>query len=385
MRLAMLTTGRQDWSLLCSLAQALEAAPDFELILWAGGMHAREGAMPAALDGLRVQGQVECLPSSDDGAGVAWAAGTATQQVARLLEATRPDGLILAGDRTETLGAAVGATCARVPIIHLHGGEETEGAVDNACRHAITKLSHVHCVAHTSFAARVLRMGEAPSRVFVTGAPGLDLARHATPLPREELATRFGLPNTAAPWLLCTHHPTTLGAVPPAVEFEQVLQGVEEAARKLDAAVLFTRPNLDDGGAVLNAMLDGFVASHGNARAVSSMGGPAYLSMLRHAACMVGNSSSGIIEAPLFQLPVVNVGTRQQGRLQGSNVLNVPATQGAVSAAILQACSPAFRAGLQGTTSPYGDGHACTRILDALRRTGASLPQLAKAFAGNIP
>lgn len=380
MRIAVLTTGRQDWTGLMMVVRALADTPDFEPSILAGGMHGRGGPIPNALDGHPVAFKLDVLPDGDTGAAVADAAGRMTSAVGAALEELRPDALLVLGDRTETLASAVAATCLRIPIVHLHGGEETEGAVDNVCRHALTKLSHVHFVAHESFARRLLQMGESPRRVIVAGAPALDYVRLMPRLDRRAVAARLGL-RSEADWIVCTHHPATLGGPGATTEAEAVISALRTMVESRRMQIIITRPNVDEGHSELGTRLSRFASEHaGEVLLVDALGAELYFSVLQHAVAMVGNSSSGLIEAPLFQLPAVNVGDRQRGRLRGPNVIDVGSGAAAILDGIERAISPETRQRLVGTTSPYGDGHAAERIVAGLREIGDSLRDCTKAF-----
>jgi len=380
-RLAILSTGRQDWGGLSVVAHRLKQQPKIHVAIVAGGMHAREGVIPSSLDGLAVEATVPVLPISDSDESVARAAGQTTLAVVDALKGIRANALMVLGDRTETLGAAVAATCLKLPILHFHGGEESVGAIDNACRHAITKLSHVHFVAHASFRRRLERMGERPDRIFVTGAPALDAARLADPLSRDALAERLKL-DASKEWIVCTHHPATLGAE---TEIEHLVTALSNTLSLGRSAIqiIITRPNVDAGSSNVLTQLETFTAHHpSSVRLVTALGHQVYFSLLRQCVAMVGNSSSGIIEAPLFQLPTVNIGVRQDGRLRGANVIDVPAEHTAIEEALRHARSPEAHARLANTTSPYGDGSAANGVAEALAELGDSLiDDIAKPFA----
>ncbi|MEW5847184.1 MAG: UDP-N-acetylglucosamine 2-epimerase [Myxococcota bacterium] len=379
MRIAVLTTGRQDWSILQPLARALAQSADFQLCLVAGGMHGRGGRIPDEIDGLRVDAKVDVLPQDDSRLAIATAAGRTTEAVAEALNRVRAEALLLVGDRTESLAAVVAATCLQLPVIHLHGGEETEGAIDNACRHAITKLSHLHLVAHESFARRVRQMGEEPSRVFVTGALGIDAARTVERMSRAELAAELGITDVNLPWILCTHHPTTLGE-DPAREFSAVLEGLRRVMARQPVELVFTVPNADAGNGALVRLLRDFAQRHPRVHVVEALGARRYYSMLSCVAVMVGNSSSGILEAPFFGLPVVNVGDRQKGRLRSAHVVDVTPDADAVADAVAQSLAPERRAELTNVESPFGDGHATEKVLAALRAVAPTLANVRKRF-----
>jgi len=273
-----------------------------------------------------------------------------------------------------------------IPVIHIHGGEETEGAVDNMCRHAITKLSHVHFVAHESFAARVLAMGEDPERVIVSGAPSLDKIHGFTPLTEGQLAERLKISHLRHPLIALTYHPTTLGGMDPGQEAEILFEGLQHFLRQHpEASVIATRPNADEGGNRLQAKLIEFAKLHSQVVLVDTLGGD-YFSLLSHADLMVGNSSSGLLEAPSFGLPAVNIGDRQAGRLRGENVLDAPLEAGAIAEAMRSAIRPGFREHLRSVPNPYGDGHAAKIILDSLSRLTPDLKKghVRKAFFSHV-
>lgn len=366
MRVVVFSSGRQDTGILAPIAEALEAHPAFEVEVVVGGMHLRHRPVPTLLGRLPIREVVDTLPDGDSALSIAQGAGRTAILLSKALDRIGADALLLAGDRTETLGAGLAAACLQLPILHLHGGEETEGAIDNACRHALSKLAQVHFVAHASFAARLRAMGEDPARVFVIGAPALDRLRTFQPLPAVDLANRLGLTDLGRPLLALTHHPTTLGGRSADEEAWTLLEGLHRfLGAHPGTQVVATRPNADEGGQRMHEALRAFAADHPALTLVETLG-EAYFSLLHYADAMLGNSSSGLVEAPSFHLPVVNVGERQAGRLRGANVLDVPLEPSAVAAGLTRALDPAFRARLSGEPNPYGDGRAAERALDAL-------------------
>lgn len=354
----ILTTGRQDWGILRSLAVGLSREPGHEVVVLAGGMACspQHGEVAAIIerDGLPVRRLPWTLGDP------ARECADATVLVAEALRALRPRALVLAGDRYETLAAAQAATLALVPIVHLHGGEETQGAFDDAIRHAVTKLSHLHFTSHPAHAARVLQMGEAPDTVHVVGAPGLDNLRRDDLASREELEAHLGLP-LAAPVVVVTLHPTTLGK-----EGDAELRAVLAAMSAVPATYVVTLPNADPGNVPIRAALTAACDAPGR-RAVDALGERRYLGLLRAADAMLGNSSSGILEAPALGLPVVNVGDRQKGRVRGDNVIDVPPFDDEVVAALRRALDPSFRRTLDPARAPFGDGRAAEKMLHVLR------------------
>jgi UDP-hydrolysing UDP-N-acetyl-D-glucosamine 2-epimerase len=361
LRLALLTTGRQDWGILRSTCLALRQRSQIDLHIFAGGMHAsREFGDP--LSSLQadnfVPSEVFSWLDRESSRTAYGQAGVAVQEIGESLARLDPQALILLGDRYETLSAAFAATLARIPVIHVHGGEETEGAFDNAFRHAITKLSHLHFVSHPQHARRVIAMGEDPSTVHVVGAPGLDNF-HRQDLPnRGEMEKFLGLP-LQAPVVLVTLHPATWGAKP-----EDECRALITALDRVPATYVITLPNSDPGADTIRSLLK--AAERPGRVVVKALGDRHYWGLLKFADAMAGNSSSGIIEAPLLELPVVNVGDRQRGRLRGNNVLDAAPETKEIEKALRKALTPEFRAGLRDQASPYGDGRSGERIAEVL-------------------
>jgi len=367
-RLAILTTGRQDYGILRSTIMLLRDAPEFDPLLWAGGMHLQP-RFGAPLELLSQEGVVpartlEFVAEPPEAAGDA---GRAVAMVGQALAAERPDALLLVGDRSESLAAGLAATIAGVPIVHLHGGEETEGAIDNAFRHAITKLSHLHLVSHPTHAARVIQMGEDPDAVVVVGAPGLD-NRFRGDLPsRDELEASLGI-ALEPPLVLVTMHPTTLGEFP-----DTEVSALTDALDQITATYVVTAPNADAGGSAIREHWSRWAAGRRRVALVDTLGERRYWALLREAAAMVGNSSSGIIEAPAAGLPAVNVGDRQKGRLRTGGVIDVPAQAQAVAAAVRQALETG-RSASAVSGHGYPAGPAGPRIVEALRRWSPCRP-----------
>jgi UDP-hydrolysing UDP-N-acetyl-D-glucosamine 2-epimerase len=360
MRLAVLTTGRQDWGILRSTCQLVRDDAAFDLRLLVGGMHLSE-RYGQTIDAIEAAGfAVAERIAWDVDAAVDEQAAAALVGVARALERQAPDALMLLGDRFETAAGALAATVARVPIVHLHGGEQTEGAFDDALRHAITKLSHLHFVSHEEYRRRVLALGEDPATVHVVGAPGLDNLRRADLADRAELEALFGMP-LAAPLVAVTVHPTTLAA-----DAHADAAAIAAAIDRVDATYVFTLPNNDPGSSEVRTIM--LRAATGERRhAVESLGERRYLGLLRLSDAVLGNSSSAVIEAPALGLPVINVGDRQKGRLRSAHILDVAGEANAIEAALRRALDPAFRSTLAATPGVLGDGRAGERIVAVLR------------------
>jgi len=378
-KVAVVTVARSDYGLYRPVLERVAAHPELELQLVAGGMHLAEEhgltIREIEADGWEIATRVEALPASDDPVAIAGAIGASVAGFADAFARLRPDIVLVLGDRYEMLAAVVAALPLTLPVAHIHGGESTEGLIDEGIRHATTKLSHLHFPATEHYARRIVQMGEEPWRITMAGAPGLDAIASLEPLGREELEDLAGM-SLGDGALLVTYHPVTL-------EPEQVEARVDALLEALDRAgldVLFTAPNADTHNRAVTRGIEGYVAAHPGSSLVANLGSRAYLSVLGHVRALVGNSSSGIIEAASFRLPVVNVGRRQQGRLRAANVIDAEDDAGEIAAAIARATSDEFRAGLVGLVNPYGDGHAAERIVARLAEVPLDDRLLMKRF-----
>lgn len=364
-RIAIVTGGRADYGLVRPIFRAIAAHPDLEALMIAAAAHlsAAHGGDSGifAADGIPVAAQVPLLAAGDDAMAIARSIGTGVGGFADAIAAVRPDILVLVGDRFEILAAACAALALRVPIAHVHGGETTEGAFDEQIRHAVTKMAHLHFAAAEPYARRIAAMGEEPWRIHVSGAPGLDNLATVPVLSRAETMAALGLDAEARP-LLATWHPVTLDGA----EQSDGLDGLLSVLSDRSEPIVFTAPNADDGRGSIVARLEAFCAKNPQARLHTALGTRLYFNAMRHAAAMLGNSSSGIIEAPSFALPVVNIGTRQRGRLRAANAIDCGDTADAIAVALDGALTPAFRRSLDGLVNPYGDGHAGPRIAAVL-------------------
>ncbi len=368
--IGVVTVARSDYGLYRPLLRAIETAPDLALRLFVAGTHlsphAGQTADEIRADGFAITAEIDMTLAADSPRAISTSMGLGTLGFANAYAAHPLDILVLLGDRYEMLAAAVAAIPFTMPIAHIHGGEITEGAFDDAIRHAITKLSHVHFVSAEPYRQRVIQMGEAPWRVHTCGAPGLDNLHTITPLSLTALSERVGMDLTEAP-LLVTYHPVTLEANKGANETAYQIGELLAALETINKPVVFTYPNGDTHAHTIVAAIEDFAKRHPRVRAVKHFGTEGYFSMLRHAAAMLGNSSSGILEAASFGLPVVNVGNRQRGRIHGENVIHCGYSRHDIAAALQQAISPQFRATAAAVTNPYGDGHAAERMIAVLR------------------
>ena len=376
--IGVVTVARSDYGIYRPVLGALEAREDLRLWLYVGGMHLSErfGSTVEEVerDSFEIVERVDFLLPGDDPPSIAASIGRGVVEFASAFDRSRPDLLVVLGDRFDMLAAGIAALPLAIPLAHVHGGESTEGAIDEAIRHSLTKLSHLHFAATEESARRIVQLGEEPWRVVVSGAPALDVARGFEPLPGEALA-ELGL-RLDGPTLIVTYHPVTLQHARATEEVDAVLAAVDESG----LAAVLTYPNADTGhGAVIEA-IERFAASADRYTLVRNLGTDAYFTLLGRAAAMVGNSSSGIIEAASFGLPVVDVGIRQQGRIRGRNVVHADSDRGSIGAALRRALSPEFRESLAGLENPYGDGSASERIVERLATVPLDQKLLVKRF-----
>lgn len=351
--IAVVTVGRSDFGIYLPLLERLADESQVSLRIIAGGMHLSPefGLTVNMIEeaGFAVSDRVEMLLSSDTPEGIAKSMGLGMQGFAQIYGVRRPDWLIVLGDRFEMFSAVAAAVPFRIPVAHLHGGELTFGAMDEAFRHSITKMSHLHFASTSDYAKRIVQLGEAPWRVIHAGALSLDGVENIEPLAPEELEKRFGIDLSVAP-LLATFHPVSLQVEQTEEQVEQFLAALSEVGWP----VVFTLPNADTAGRLTRQKIE-MALTHGRVKGwmVENFGRQPYFSMLRHARAMVGNSSSGILEAASFHLPVVNIGDRQAGRTHAENVVDVPPQKEAIAAAIRRVGSDEFRAMCRKVQNPY--------------------------------
>ncbi|ARJ66543.1 UDP-N-acetyl-D-glucosamine 2-epimerase, UDP-hydrolysing [Magnetospirillum sp. ME-1] len=366
-RICAVTGSRADYGLLRPLLRLIAADPGCELRVIATGMHLAPqfGHTVAAIhaDGFSPV-EVECLLTSETRLSAAKSTGLATMGLAQVFADISPDLVVVLGDRFEILAAAQAAMLLGLPLAHIHGGEVTEGAMDESIRHAITKMAHLHFVAAAEYGRRVIQMGEDPRRVFQVGAPGLDNLAEAAKTDRSALESRLGLTLTD-PVIVVTYHPVTLRQGDEITAVNEMLAALEDFP---EAQVVVTGVNADPGHDAIARRLSEWVAAHAGRASLHASLGSAYLPLLGIAAVMVGNSSSGLIEAPAIHLPTVNIGDRQKGRLRAASVIDCAESRDTITAAIAKALSPEFRQSFVGMPPPYGfGGGVADRILAVLR------------------
>ena len=364
---AVVTVGRSDYGIYVPVLRAIEAAPDLELLLIASGSHLSPefGLTINAIrsDGFAIADSVEMLLSSDTPQGIAKSMGLGVIGFAQSYARLKPDLLLVLGDRFEMHSAALAALPFNIPVAHIHGGERTEGAIDESLRHSMTKLSHLHFVATEEYARRVEQLGEEPWRIIVSGAPGLDNVASTSLLDAVGLESRLNI-SLAQPPLLVTFHPVTLEHEQTGWHITELLAALEE----FGGPMVFTMPNADTSGRLVAQKIAEFTKRHDKVWLVDNLGVPLYFSMMKVARAMVGNSSSGIIEAASFGLPVVNIGTRQAGRVRAANVIDTGYSRQQILDALRIATSAGFRQKLTDMKNPYGTGNAAGRIVDRLRQ-----------------
>jgi UDP-N-acetylglucosamine 2-epimerase (non-hydrolysing)/GDP/UDP-N,N'-diacetylbacillosamine 2-epimerase (hydrolysing) len=363
-KIAAVTSSRADYCHLYWPLRELAAHPDVELQLIALGPHLSPEfgctAQEIEKDGFPIAARIECLLSSDSDVGMAKTIGLATLGLADCLDRLRPDLLLLIADRFEMLAPASVATALRVPLAHIEGGEISEGAIDDSIRNALTKLSHVHFTSTELARRRVLAMGEEEWRVHRAGAPSLDHLRRSPLLSPAQVETRLGI-EFAHPRVLIGYHPTTIARDP-----TREADALFAALASVPAQLIFCYPNADAGSRALIDRTRSFLQQLGRGHVFVNLDPVVYWSLLGAVDLLVGNSSSGIMEAASFALPAVNVGIRQRGRESPRNVLHCDADAAAVRERIAMAMAADFRQSLRGMENPYGDGHAAERIVSVL-------------------
>lgn len=313
-------------------------------------------------DGFTINAKVDSLISSDSPAGISKAVGLGAIGFGDCLETLKPDLLVVLGDRFEILPAVCSALFAKIPVAHLHGGETTEGAFDEAIRHSITKMSHLHFVAAEEYRNRVIQLGEHPDRVFCVGGLGIDNILKLDLLSKKELGESLGF-ELGDRNLLVTFHPVTLADEASGKQMKELLDALDKIK---NTRIIFTMPNADTDGRSLFRMIEEFTNSRIHAKAFTSLGQLRYLSCIKHIDAVLGNSSSGLIEVPSFRKPTINIGARQDGRLKAESVIDCKPLKSEISKAIETAFSHHFQEKLSLVENPYGDGGASDKIIEIL-------------------
>jgi GDP/UDP-N,N'-diacetylbacillosamine 2-epimerase (hydrolysing) len=359
-KICVITGTRAEYGLLYWLMKEIEADSELELQIIATGMHLSPefGLTYKEIEkDFKINKKIEMLLSSDTSVGISKSMGLAQISFAEAYEELKPDIVVVLGDRYEIFSATSASMIARIPIAHLHGGETTEGAFDESIRHSITKMSHLHFVATKEYKNRVIQLGEDPSRVFNVGGMGIENIKRLELLNKEEFEVSIDFKlNTKN--ILVTFHPVTLENSTAKDQFQQLLDAIDELE---DTNIIFTKANSDTDGRVINQMIDESIG-------FSSLGQLRYLSALKFVDAVVGNSSSGLIEAPSFKIGTVNIGDRQKGRIKAKSVIDSLPNKDNISVSFNKLYSSEFQALLKGIINPYGDGCASKKIIEQLKK-----------------
>ena len=363
-KICVVTGTRAEYGLLYWLMKEIQASDTLELQLVVTGMHLSPEFgltyQQVEQDGFTIDRKVEMLLSSDSVVGIGKSIGLGMIGFAEAFSDLKPDMIVVLGDRFECFSAATAASIARIPIAHLHGGETTEGAFDEAFRHSITKMSHLHFTSTEVYRQRVIQLGEHPDRVFNVGAIGIDNIKLLDLYSKDELEKEIGFEFSKRN-LLVTFHPVTLDSSSARWQFQELLSALDSMG---ETFLIFTKSNADTDGRVINQMIDDYIVQNdANAIAFTSMGQLRYLSTMQYVDGVVGNSSSGLLEAPSFRIGTVNIGDRQRGRIKADNVISCEAVQNDIEKALERLFSDDFRKKLERVINPYGNGGTAKKIV----------------------
>lgn len=366
-KICVVTGTRAEYGLLYWLLKEIESDKDLELQLIATGMHLSPefGLTYQTIEKeFKINKKIEMLLSSDTSVGISKSMGLAQISFAESYDELKPDVVVVLGDRYEIFSATSAAMIAKIPIAHLHGGEKTEGAFDESIRHSITKMSHLHFTATNEYKNRVIQLGEHPSRVFNVGGMGIENIKRLKLLSKDEFekSIEFKLNSKN---ILVTFHPVTLENSTAKEQFQQLLDAIDELE---DTNIIFTKANSDTDGRVINQMIDEYVTKNSHKSIVfTSLGQLRYLSALQYVDAVVGNSSSGLAEAPSFKIGTINIGDRQKGRIKASSVIDCEPNKDSILKSFEKLYSKEFPETLKTTINPYGDGCASKKIVEILK------------------
>ena len=367
-KILVITSGRADYGLLYWVMRNIDASPDYELQIIATGMHLSPefGSTYQKIeeDGFTINRKVELLLSSDTNEAISKSMGLGMIGFSSAFEELQPDLIVVLGDRFEIFAAVATAMVQKFPIAHIHGGESTEGSIDEAIRHCITKMSHLHFTANEKYSKRVIQLGENPGRVFNVGGPGIENIKKLKLLTKVQLEKAINFKLNIKN-ILVTFHPVTLENKTSKKQFRELLDTVDELE---NTNIIFTKANSDIGGKIINHMIDQYVKKNSDkSMCAASLGQLNYLSVLRYVDFMIGNSSSGIHEAPSFKIGTINIGDRQNGRIKSKSVLNCLPNKRSIKKAIKIIYSNKFQKLLKNVKNPYGNGCASKKIVKVLK------------------
>ena len=366
-KICVITGTRAEYGLLYWLMKEIDADECLQLQIIATGMHLSpefgNTYQQIESDGFTINKKVDIELTSDSEIGISRSMGLGMIGFANALDSLKPDLCVVLGDRFEIFSAVSAAMIAKIPVAHLHGGETTEGAFDESIRHSITKMSHLHFVATEEYKKRVIQLGEHPGRVFNVGGLGIDNINKLKLLSKEsfEKSINFKLGKKN---ILVTFHPVTLESSTAEMQFKELLDSLDELQ---DTKIIFTKANSDTDGRIINSMIDDYVASHANTISFISMGQINYLSALQFMDGVIGNSSSGLLEAPSFKIGTIDIGDRQKGRIKANSVMSCPPKKESINQSLGKLYSKNFQNIVKGTINPYGSGGASKAVLDIIK------------------
>ena len=383
-KICFFTGSRADYGLMNPLISQLKKDPSIKTQLLVSGMHLSPEfgltMKEITANGKKIDRAVKMLSAANTELGICHSIGNGVTRISDALQSLKPDILVILGDRFESLAAAIAAYVLHISVAHIHGGEITQGAMDDVFRHAITKFSYLHFTSHPEYQQRVMQLGESPERIFMVGAVGVENSKKTKFLSKDELAQQLGI-TFRKHNLLVTFHPMTMEGQASQVYMKNILSVLGQLK---DTAIIFTKANADAYGKVLNKMIDQFVSakSH-NAYCFASLGQTLYLSLMPFMDAVLGNSSSGILEAPSFKIGTINIGDRQEGRIRAASVIDCQPTTAGIQKAFKQLYSPAFQSQLKRVTNPYYRPNTTQNIVRVLKNF--KLNQTLKKYFFDIP
>ena len=369
MKICVVTGTRAEYGLLYWLMKEIKADSELELQIIVTGMHLSPefGLTYKQIEKeFNIDKKIEMLLSSDTSIGISKSMGLAQISFAEAYEELKPNMIVVLGDRYEIFSAVSAAMIANIPIAHLHGGETTEGAFDESIRHSITKMSHLHFTGTEEYKKRVIQLGEQPNRVFNVGGMGIENIKRLNLLSKEEFEKSIDFKLNKKN-ILVTFHPVTLENSTAKEQFQELLDAIDELE---DTNIIFTKANSDTDGRVINQMCDEYVSKNSHKSVVfTSLGQLRYLSALQYIDAVVGNSSSGLAEAPSFKIGTINIGDRQKGRIKAESIIDCESNKGSILKSFIKLYSKEFQKNLENVTNPYGDGCASQKIIEEIKKT----------------